>query len=255
MRFAERWRASLIWRFAAIGVLTVIAGTLTASNAAILTQDGPDFVLEADGASLRDTLEILLRGRDIELEWRNESYASQPLNGLFRGSVDRIFRQIAQNSSFVAVYGDDAQGQPIIRRIIFLGPGQRPSPGLEAVAAALGPPVPQAVQTAEEKLRAWETLRRNAISEQELARRRAREQDWMIGRERALQNQLQRTAAAPLYPNGNNGENSSAGFPPFFVPPSEESPDRHALQAQALTTQMAQRNLLGLYEALRAARP
>jgi hypothetical protein len=255
MKFVERWRASVLRGFAAIGILTFIFGGTAESNAATLSQDGPDFVLEADGASRRDTLEILLRGRNITLEWRNESFASEPLNGLFRGSVERIFRQIARSSSFVAVYGEDAQSQPTIRRIIFLGPSQQPSPGLDAVATALAPPVPQVVQTAEEKLRVWETLRRNGISEQELAQRRAREKDWMIGRERALQNQLQRTAEAPLYPNGNNGENSSAGFPPFFFPPPDGSPDRHALQAQALTTQMAQRNLMGLYQALNAARP
>lgn len=255
MKFAERWRSSVIRGLATIGIFVLMAGIPSAANAAILTQDGPDFVLEANGASLRDSLEALLSGRDIALEWRNESYASQPLNGLYRGSVERIFRQIAQNSNFVAVYAEDAQGQPVLRRIIFLGPGQQPSPGLNAVATALAPPANQAVQTPEEKLRALQALRSTGISEQEFARRRAREQDWMVGREQAFQNQLQRTVAAALYPNGNNGDNSSAGFPPFFTPPPEASPDRNALQAQALTSQMAQRNLLGLYDALRSARP
>jgi hypothetical protein len=106
------------------------------------------------------------------------------------------------------------------------------------------------------KLLNGEQLRAIAVSSREYLRRIDEQGTWQLGSSQAHWLQLGRTAGATgghdnLFP----GENNSAGLPPLYVPSGDADPARSTGYAQALTTQMARRNLLGLNNALTAARP
>lgn len=237
----------------ASAILAVILLSISFDSAvpAVLTDEGSETILDTQGSSRRDTMEVLFRDRGVTVEWIDSGYASQPINGRFRGTVDQIFRQLFRESSFIAAYREDSEGRPTLYRLIVFGTGQ-PGAALDTVATLLAPATPQ---TAEEKVRALENLRRTGMSEDTLALRRASEPNWAVGREAALQNQLLRTAAASMFPNGNPGQNNSAGYPTYFISPPPQAPEQHIQQAQALTIQMARRNLLALQEALASASP
>jgi hypothetical protein len=221
-----------------------------------MTGEDQNVVLEIRQAPRREVFEHLFTGRNIQLDWLNQSYGEEIISGVYRGTLANIARAVLSDSNFVIVY-DSVGDRYWISRLVVMGksPTGHASPGLSAVVTAMQPDSGSAGRA---KALTAEQLRAVAVSSQEYLRRIERQGTWQLGSSESHLLQLGRTAgAADGYNNRFPGENNSAGLPPLFVPrpDTDTDPARITEYTQALTTQMARRNLLGLYNALKAARP
>lgn len=244
-------------RFNRIAVLlfcfAFLIGTTPGVAEIVVNADGQSVVMEVRDATRREVLERLFSGRNIQLDWLNASYGDEKISGTFRGSMPDITRSLLTDSNFVIVYdqiGDNYQ----ISRLVMMGrslQGQT-SGGLSAIASAMQGD-PSAGGT---KVLDADQLRTVAVESREYLRRMEQQRMWQLGASQAHLLQLGRIAGATgTYDNLFPGESNSAGLPPLFVPRPDRDPVQFTEYAQALTVQMAQRNLLSLSNALNAARP
>jgi hypothetical protein len=236
------------------GLLVVVVTVAESARPdVVLMQEGQQAKLDIAGASRRQVFERLLGTRGIRIDWWDSTYADEPIQGVYRGSLPDITRSILADSSFVIIYDSSAE-RYWISRLIVIGKwrGGGPPPGLGTVAAAMDPPD----NPDGRKGLTREQVRIVGISSQEYVRRIEREGTWQLNGNTAFLVQLGRTAGATDgYQNRYPSENNSAGVPPGYVRGPETDPASITGYVQAITVQMARRNLLGLYHGLRAVTP
>jgi hypothetical protein len=83
-------------------------------------RDG-EMVLELSGATHREILNRLFAKREVEIEWRNNAFADERVQGRrLRGPPVELARRLLARVNYVMVY-DASSNEPRLARIVILG--------------------------------------------------------------------------------------------------------------------------------------